>query len=193
MSFLETLREDRRSFCLVHPEGGVGKYLYYPDFRALLIFRLSQLFYRWRPLRPLAYLLTNLNDLLHGVWIGPRVQIGPGLFLGHPRGLVVNPTARIGKCCAILQQVTIGGPNVEIGDYVEINAGAKIISNARGAGRLRVGNHAVIGAGAVVVKDVPDGGVAVGVPARVVRMIEPQDNWLSFRATRNAARWTDSL
>jgi len=185
-SWLATIKEDQRIFSLTHPGQGIFKYLYYPDFRAVFIFRASQLFFRWRITRPLAYLCTMLNDLLHGVWIGPRVVAGPGLLLGHPRGLVVNPSARIGRYCSILQRVTIGGPNVTIGDYVSINANATIISNVRGRAFLNIGDHAIIGAGAVVVSDVPDCGVIVGVPGRIVKMITPEDNWLEFTLRRLA-------
>jgi len=171
---------DIKVFRLTHPQRGMFKYCYYPDFRALMIFRASQLCYQWRITKPLAYFLTILNDLITGVWIGPRVVIGPGLSLGHPRGLVVNPDTRIGCYCSILQRVTIGGPNVEIGDYVSINAGAAIISNVRGRGRLTIGNYVIIGAGAVVVHDVPDCSVVVGVPGRVIKNINPEENWFTF-------------
>lgn len=111
--------------------------------------------------------------------------------LSHPRGLVVNPSAKIGSFCSIMQRVTIGGPNVTIGDNVEINAGAQIVSNARGAGRLDVGDNVIIGAGAVVVKDVPPQSVVVGVPAKVVKTIEPSENWIEFRKKRNEERHYD--
>ncbi|BBE50258.1 Serine acetyltransferase [Ferriphaselus amnicola] len=178
--WLAVVGEDINVFRLTHPQCGIFKYLYYPDFRAVMIYRLSQLFFNWRITRPLAYLCTMLNDLITGVWIGPRVVAGPGLSLGHPRGLVVNPDTRIGHHCSILQRVTIGGPNVVIGDYVSINGGAAVISNVRGRGCLTVGNHVIIGAGAVVLNDVPDCSVVVGVPGRVVKTITPDDNWFAF-------------
>jgi serine acetyltransferase len=84
-----------------------------------------------------------------------------------------------------MQQVTIGGPKVTIGDYVEINAGAKIISNIRGRGSLSIGNNVIIAAGAVVVHDVHDNCVVAGNPAKVVKYISPEDNWLNFRMRRN--------
>lgn len=183
--WLRVVQIDVEVFNLVHPGRGVFKYLYYPDFRALILFRLSQLLYGMRVTRPFSYLLTMLNDLVTGVWIGPKVQAGPGLFLGHPRGLVVNPSTKIGSYCAIMQRVTLGGPNVTIGDYVEINAGAQIISNARGNARLHVGNNVIVGAGAVVVKDVPSESVVVGVPAKVVKSIDASENWVEFRKKRN--------
>ena len=174
-----TIKEDIKVFRLVHPQSGFLKYVYYPHLRTLMIFRRSQLFFHYRLLRPLAYLLTMANDFLHGVWIGPKVVAGPGLFLGHARGLVVHPGTKIGSYCSIIQRVTIGGPNVAIGDYVEINSGASVISNDRGRGELTIGSHVIIGAGAVVLHDVEDCSVVVGVPAKVAKKITPADNWIS--------------
>lgn len=184
MKLRTTLREDKAVFDLVHPQKSRFKYVYHPDFRVVLVLRLSQWCYSKRPLRPLSYFLTMLNDFLHGVWVGPRVEIGPGLFLGHPRGLVMNPDTKIGRYCSILQQVTIGGPNIVIGDFVEINAGAKLISNVRGARHLMIGDHTIIAAGAVVLENVPECSIVAGVPGRVVKTITPDDDWLTFRKTR---------
>lgn len=180
-----TVREDVRVFRLVYSGPGMLKYIYQPGFRALLIFRLAQLFYHIRLTRPISYLLVTLNDLLCGVWIGPKVQAGPGLFLGHPRGLVVNPDTKIGSHCSIIQHVTIGGPNITIGDFVEINSGANLISNDRGRGELHIGNNVIIGAGAVVLTDVDDCSVVAGVPAKVVKKITPMDNWVSYRESKS--------
>ncbi len=181
------VKEDMRVFCLIHPQKGFLKYIYYPDFRAVILFRISQLLYKNKITRPFSYLITMMNDFVTGVWIGPRVEAGPGLFLGHPRGLVINPTAKIGAYCSVMQRVTIGGPNVTIGNYVEINSGAQIISNARGKGRLQVGDHAIIGAGAMVIQDVPHQSVVVGVPAKVVKKISESENWMAFRKRRNGS------
>lgn len=181
---MSTLKEDVRVFRLVYPHPGLLKYFYQPGFRALVIFRLAQLCFRSRISRPISYLLVTLNDLLCGVWMGPKVVAGPGLFLGHPRGLVVNPDTKIGSYCSIIQRVTIGGPNITIGDYVEINSGANIISNDRGRGELHIGNNVIIGAGAVVIHDVEDCSVVVGVPAKVVKKITPNDSWIAYRQSR---------
>jgi len=107
------------------------------------------------------------------VEIGDRTKIGQGLILSHPFGVVVHGDAVIGAHVRIRQNVTIGnkgvGPNGNavpvIEDDVDVGAGATIL------GPVRVGRGAVIGAGAVVVSDVPERCVVAGVPARVKRSI----------------------
>jgi serine O-acetyltransferase len=94
-------------------------------------------------------------------------EIGGGLLLPHPTGIILHPSARIGPNCAIFHQVTLGvvrdgqGAPV-IGGHVDIGAGAKIL------GPVTIGDHAVIGANAVVTRDIPPGAVAAGVPARIL-------------------------
>jgi serine O-acetyltransferase len=96
-------------------------------------------------------------------------HVAGGLLIPHPNGIVVHPEARIGPNCLLFQQVTIGtGPKPglpELGGHVDVGPGAKIL------GGIRIGDHAVIGANAVVITDVPEGGVAVGIPASVKRVV----------------------
>jgi serine O-acetyltransferase len=99
-------------------------------------------------------------------------DIGGGLRLPHPTGVVIFPGAVIGPNCLISQQVTIGvggrKPGAPIiGGHVDIGAGARIL------GGVTIGDHARIGANAVVLEDVPSGATAVGVPARIVRSRNP--------------------
>ncbi|MDR3390214.1 MAG: hypothetical protein P4L77_00625 [Sulfuriferula sp.] len=170
------IKEDLRIFWAKQP-GGIAKMFYYPDIRVVALFRLSQWLHKYR-LKPIAYFITNINDLLHGVWIGPRVVAGEGLSLGHPRGVVINPGTNIGRYVTIISQVTIGGPSVVIGDYVEIGAGAKIISMKNRP--VEIGKHSIIGAGAVVVQSIPPYSVVVGVPGKVVKQID-LSSWLEDR------------
>ena len=169
------IKEDLRIISEKHPDQGFFKYFYYPDVRVVVLFRMSQWCYQ-HSLKPLSYLLTNLNDFLHGVWIGPRVIAGKGLFLGHPRGVVINPETVIGEYCTIINQVTIGGPSVMIEDFVEIGAGAKVISTSQRP--ISIGRHSIIGAGAVVTKSAPPFSILAGVPAKVIK-------------TKNLSDWLD--
>lgn len=154
--------------------------------------REKKAFFAWQPSRSLlasirAYqrhkasgslwgrMLSKLDVLQHRFWsvvtgsdIPLNSQIGGGLLLPHPNGVVIHPDAIIGPNCLIFQQVTIGtrsgkGPAV-IGGHVDIGAGAKIL------GDVVIGNHACIGANAVVLQDVPAERTAVGNPARLVEV-----------------------
>ena len=106
-----------------------------------------------------------------GADIPLNAQIDGGMLMLHPNGIVIHPEARIGPNCIFFQQVTIGtrenGPAVpRIGGDVSIGAGAKVL------GGIKIGDHVRIGANAVVLCDVPDGSVAVGIPARVIERCE---------------------
>jgi serine O-acetyltransferase len=102
-------------------------------------------------------------SVVTGADIPVNSQLGLGLLMPHPNGVVIHPAAQIGMNCLIMQQVTIGanehGDVPKVGNHVDIGAGAKII------GGVVIGDHALIGANAVVVKDVAPWHVAVGVPA----------------------------
>jgi serine O-acetyltransferase len=127
--------------------------------------------------RPWSFVLKKWAVLRHRFWsvvtgadIPLNSHIGGGLLLPHPNGVVIHPDAHIGPNCLIFQQVTIGtrgpGDAPRIGGHVDIGAGARIL------GGIRIGDHAVIGANAVVMVDVPDNCYAVGVPA-VVKPRQP--------------------
>ncbi len=119
---------------------------------------------------PLRILIKKYAVVRHRFWsavtgadIPLDCQIGGGLLLPHPNGVVIHSEARIGPNCLIFQQVTIGTragsmPPV-IGGHVDIGAGAKILGN------VHIGDHACIGANAVVLTDVPTEKTAVGIPA----------------------------
>ena len=117
---------------------------------------------------PIPTIICKILVLRHRFWsivtgadIPINCNIGGGLLLPHPNGIVIHPFARIGVNCLIFQQVTIGNRGIpglpEIGDRVDIGAGAKIL------GPLKVGPWARIGANAVVLHDVEPGAIAVGV------------------------------
>lgn len=150
-----------------------------PDSRlALVIFRLSQwAARRWgRPGRVVVLALQVLNSLLFGVELPAACVIGPRLRLFHPHSIVLNPGVRIGADAQLRHNTTIGNivdrdgterGNPVIGDGVDLGATCAVL------GPIVVGHGARIGALAVVTKDVPDWGIAVGNPARVIRVDEP--------------------
>lgn len=107
-------------------------------------------------------LLYRFWSVVTGADIPLNCQIGGGLLLVHPNGIVIHPGASIGPNCLILQQVTISD-GVKIGGHVDIGAGAKIIRP------VTIGDHAQIGANAVVLCDVPPGATAVGIPAKIIK------------------------
>lgn len=122
-----------------------------------------------RFLFPLAWLILRHYEFKYGIAISYQTQIGGGLYIGHVGGIVVNRQVIIGANCNLSHQVTLGvanrGPrkgNPIIGDNVYIGPGAKVIGN------ICIGNHAAIGANCVVTKDVPEMGVVVGIPGRVI-------------------------
>jgi serine O-acetyltransferase len=92
-------------------------------------------------------------------------RIGGGLLIPHPNGIVIHPDVEVGPNCLLFQQVTLGhaGAGVpRLGGHVDVGAGAKII------GPVTIGDHAKIGANAVVTIDVPMSATAVGIPARLL-------------------------
>jgi serine O-acetyltransferase len=107
---------------------------------------------------------------LTGIEIHPSATIGHGLFIDHGIGVVIGETAVIGENVTLFQGVTLGGTGKErgkrhptIGDNVVIGAGAKVLGN------ITVGKDSMIGANAVVIRDVPDNSTVVGVPGRIAR------------------------
>jgi serine O-acetyltransferase len=111
---------------------------------------------------------------LTGVEIHPGATLGPGLFIDHGMGVVIGETAEVGADCTIYHGVTLGGTSLEpgkrhptIGDRVVIGAGAKVL------GPIDVGHDSRIGGNAVVVRDVHDNSVVVGVPGQVIARTKP--------------------
>ena len=112
-------------------------------------------------------MISKILQRRYGVVISPSCYIGNNLLLPHPVGIVIGRDVIIGDNCIIYQNVTLGQKEDQfpvVGDNVTIFAGAQIIGN------LRIGSNAIIGANAVVLKDVPESSTAVGVPARIIRI-----------------------
>ena len=140
----------------------------YPGFHALLFHRLSHCLWGWN-LKWLGRFLSHIGRWLTGIEIHPGATIGRRFFIDHGMGVVIGETALIGDDCTLYHGVTLGGTSWNkgkrhptLGDGVVVGAGAKIL------GPITIGRGAKIGSNAVVVKDVPEGATAVGIPARIL-------------------------
>ena len=116
----------------------------------------------------LARFVSHVSRFVTGIEIHPAAKLGPGLFIDHGMGVVIGETAEVGANVTLLQGVTLGGTSLRrekrhptLGNNVVVGAGAKII------GGFRIGDGSRIGAGSVVVREVPPNAVVVGVPGRV--------------------------
>src|SRR5262245_45000970 len=116
----------------------------------------------------LARFISHVGRFVTGIEIHPAAVLGPGLFIDHGMGIVIGETAEIGENVSILQGVTLGGTSAKrekrhptIGDNVMIGAGAAVL------GGFTIGAGSRIGAGSVVVREVPENCVVVGVPGRI--------------------------
>jgi serine O-acetyltransferase len=142
--------------------------LYFKGFHALVTHRFAhELLKQGR--RDFALYLQSQSSRIFAVDINPAARIGIGIMLDHGTGIVIGETAVVGDYCSILQNVTLGGTGKEIGDrhpkigdYVLISVGAKVLGN------IKVGNCSRIGAGSVVLKDVPPRTTVAGVPAKEI-------------------------
>ena len=141
----------------------------YPSFRAMLHYRVAHKLYlsghyflaRW---------ISQRAVRKTGIEIHPGAKIGKGFFIDHGNGVIIGETAEIGNNVTLYQGVTLGGTGKETGkrhptlrDNVMVSAGAKIL------GSFTIGENSKIGAGSVVLEEVPPNCTVVGVPGRVVR------------------------
>ena len=140
----------------------------YPGVHALLLHRLAHRLW-CLGLRWLARFISHLARLVTGIEIHPGATIGRRVFIDHGMGVVIGETAEIGDDCTLYHGVTLGGTSWNkgkrhptLGRGVVIGAGAKVL------GPITLGEGAKIGSNAVVVRDVPAGATAVGIPARII-------------------------
>ena len=135
--------------------GFVHLMTFYPEFRNLFYYRIGPF------KRLVSFLCPKMNTLFINT-----INIGPGLFIQHGFATIIAANS-VGRDCWVNQQVTIGFSNEteapDIGDNVAIKAGAKVL------GGITVGNNSTVGANAVVVKNVPDNCIVVGVPAYIIK------------------------
>lgn len=168
--FLTVLREDLEAARRRDPaaRSALEVALGYPGVHAIWAYRLAHRMWREPALRLPARLLSQLVRAATGVEIHPGAQIGRRLFIDHGMGVVIGETAVVGDDVVLFHGATLGGKSMKrgkrhptLGDGVMVGAGAKVL------GPVWIGDGAQVGANAVVVKDVPAGAIAVGVPATV--------------------------
>ena len=142
--------------------------LYFKGFHALQLHRVAN--WLWlQDRRSLALLMQSRASMKFGVDIHPAATFGSGIMLDHATGLVVGETAVVGNQVSILQSVTLGGTGKEHGDrHPKISDGVLISAGAKILGNIGVGEGAKVGAGSVVLRDVPAHTTVAGVPAKVV-------------------------
>ena len=147
-------------------------------FWAMVVYR----FGRWRygiaspllrkPFSLMYKIMYKIIQMVTGIELPCEVVVGPGFVIDHFGGIVISGYARFGANCRIRNGVVVGLKNIsdpcapQIGDNVDIGAGAKVLGN------ITIGNNVAIGANAVVTSDVPDNHIAVGVPA----VLKPKRN-----------------
>lgn len=140
----------------------------YPGFHALLLHRIAHKLWLWKiPLIP--RMISSFARFLTGIDIHPGATIGRRFFIDHGMGVVIGETTEIGDDCLLYQGVTLGGTSSKaekrhptLGKGVVVGAGAKVL------GAINIGNFSKIGAGSVVVNDVPEHATVVGIPGHVV-------------------------
>lgn len=143
--------------------------LCYPGLHALIAYRFAHRLYKWHiPLIP--RIISYITRIVTGIEIHPAAKIGRRFFIDHGEGVVIGATTEIGDDVLIYQQVTLGGTGKEhgkrhptLGNSVIVGAGAKVLGN------INIGDYVRIGAGSVVVDDVPENSTVVGIPGRIVQ------------------------
>lgn len=170
MGFIQNVREEisiiRERDPAIHSNWEV---FLYPSFKAVMMYRIAHKWYenghyfwaRW---------LSQKAVRKTGIEIHPGAKIGKGLFIDHGSGVIIGETTVIGDNCTLYQGVTLGGTGKEhgkrhptLGNNVMVSAGAKVL------GSFRIGDNCKIGAGSVVLEEVPPNCTVVGIPGRIVK------------------------
>ena len=166
----EAIRADIQAVCSRDPacRGFSVPLLFFKGFHALQSYRVAH--YYWRQGREtLALFMQSRIAQVLAVDIHPAARIGKGILIDHATGLVVGETAVIGDNVSLFHEVTLGGTGKETGDrHPKIMDGVLISSGAKILGNIRIGEGAKVGAGSVVLHDVPPHTTVAGVPAKIV-------------------------
>ncbi len=143
--------------------------LTYSGLHAIIAHRIAHRFFKWK-LYFIARMVSQISRFFTGIEIHPGAIIGRRFFIDHGMGVVIGETCEIGDNVTIYQGVTLGGTGHEKGkrhptikDNVLIAAGAKVLGN------ITIHKNSKVGAGSVVLKEVPEGATVVGIPGRIVK------------------------
>jgi len=141
----------------------------YPGFKAIIGHRVAHFLWQHH-LKYLARLIAHLNRFFTGIEIHPGAKIAKGFFIDHGMGVVIGETAEIGENATLYKGVVLGGTGKEKGKrHPTVGKNVVISTNAVILGAITIGDNAKIGAGSVVLKDVPSDCTVVGVPGRIVK------------------------
>jgi serine O-acetyltransferase len=166
----KTLREDIQVVMDRDPaaRSALEVILTYSGLHAIWFHRISHRFWK-RNFYTLARMISQFARFLTGIEIHPGAKIGKGLFIDHGMAVVIGETCEIGDNVTLYQGVTLGGTGKEkgkrhptIGNNVLIASGAKVL------GSMKIGDNSKIGAGSVVLQEVPPNSTVVGIPGRIV-------------------------
>jgi serine O-acetyltransferase len=170
MNLFASIREDVRSVLERDPAASskAAVLLCYPGLRAVWAHRVHH--WLWcRDSKLLSRMLSQITRFWTGVEIHPGARIGRRVFIDHGMGVVIGETAIVGDDVTIYQGVTLGGTGKQVGKrHPTLREGVFVGSNANILGDIIIGENSRVGAGSVVVRDVPPDSTVVGVPAHIV-------------------------
>lgn len=156
---------DRDPACTCLPD----VFLYFKGFQALQTYRVAHILWEKQNKKVLSHYLQSQMSQSFQIDIHPNATLGSGIMLDHGTGIVIGETARVGHNCSILHHVTLGGSgkkgvdrHPKVGEGVLLGAGASVLGN------VDIGDGCQIGAGTLVITDLPAHSVAVGVPAKII-------------------------
>jgi serine O-acetyltransferase len=151
-------------------------FLTYSGVHALSAHRVANFFYRIR-WRLFARIISQWAKFRTGIEIHPAAKIEGGVFIDHGAGVVIGETAEVAAGCVLYQGVTLGGTGKQTGKrHPTLEKNCMVSAGAKVLGDIVLHEGAKVGAGAVVLKDVPANATVVGVPARVVRVKGQKEN-----------------
>lgn len=151
------------------------KALLLPARHLMWIHRIAHALYGNKLTRPISYFIYLVARVIYASDVHPAARIGKGSFFVHHFNIVIGPSVIIGENCTIFNGVTLGDNGKQrhacpvVGDNVFLSTGVKAV------GPVTIGNNSIVGANSVVLKDIPENSLAVGIPAVVKRTINRED------------------